>query len=409
MNNSFDFKIEKNIDPSRVRNFLRDAQNQTLRKNYGIAFHIVYSLVCAVIIYLATDSSFSFLPACIAPAMCAFTFLYSPFAVKLFPVVLPPLAFLIKHALSGFKENTLLVISSMLVYCLCILAGAVFTKAVLSGYTKNTVLILVSASYGLICLGQIALAFTSIKGSFNVSMLVEAIDEYFALVSKQSIELVSSEEGYSLFSMFASATEQAPSKEELIKLVKESIETTSIAIKSCLPAIFVLSCMIYGFITVAFFSVVARVFRIDVFVSIMDNFWTYRPSIVTANMYDLMFIALVIGMFVKLPQNISATIINLLLILTPLMCLSGIKGIFSFFKKTTKNSLAAGVITGAIILVASTFTGAFLPIILGSVGIFFITVRNREEKALLPIKYAKDRILYQQLLEQDQKADSKEN
>ncbi len=409
MNNSFDFKIEKNIDPGRVRNFLRDAQNQTLRKNYSMALHIVYSLVCAVIIYLATGSSFSFLPACIAPAMCAFTFLYSPFAIKLIPVVLPPLGFLVKLAISGFKEDILLVISSMFVYCLCILSGAILTKAVLSGYTKNTVLVLVSVSYGLICLGQIALAFTSIKGSFNISMLVEAIDEYFALVSKQSVELVSSEEGYTLFSMFTSATEQAPTKEEMIKLIKESVETTSLAIKSCLPAIFVLSCMIYGFITVAFFSVVARVFKIDVFVSIMDNFWTYRPSIITANVYDLLFIALVIGMFVKLPQNISATVINLLLILTPLMCLSGIKGIYTFFKKKTKNALAAGVITGAIILVASTFTGAFLPLILGSVGIFFITIRNREEKVLLPIKYAQDRILYQQILEQNQNADSNEN
>lgn len=398
MNYSFDSNIRNRIDPGHVRNFLKDAENDSKRKNYNIVFHIVYAVLCSVLIYFAIDGTAILSPLllCIAPAMCVFTFLYSPMYIKAIPVALPPVILFIELALSGAKYDFFTVASVMFVYCLCILSAAVMGKAALSGYTKNSVMISLSVVYGLILMCQIAFVFMSVKGTFGIKMLTEYIDEYFNLILNQTVKAASSDEGYETLKALG-LSEQLPSKEEFVKYVTTYVGTVLQAVKMCIPSIFAITCMIYGFVTVAVFSVVAKVFRINVFVSIMDNFWTYRPGVITANVYDILFIATIIGMFVPYPKTLSAFLINFLLILTPVMCISGLRGIYEFFAKKVRNGFLSALITAAILFFVSMFSGAFIFFILGSAGIFFITAKNREEKELFAEKYASDMEQYLRL------------
>ena len=395
MNNSFDFNIGSRIDPGRVRNFLRDAQNDKERKTYKPVFHIIYAVICSVLIYFAADGV-GILPSllmCTAPALCVFTFLYSPAYVKAIPVALPIVLFVIRSAVTGFGDNFYSVAAVLFVLCLCLLSAAVMTKSVISGYTKNSVMISLSVTYGLVLLCQIAFLFISLKGSFSARMLVDYIDEFLGMIANRSIEIASSDDYYNILGSVM-LPEQLPSKQELIKTVSDYIYTACNVVKMCIPAIFAIMCMFYGFVSVAVFSLVAKIFRINIFVSIMDKFWTYRPGVITANIYDILFIAFVIGMFVPYPETVSACIVNFLLILTPVMCISGVKGIYEFFVKKVSNGFLSAFITAAILFAVSMFSGAFLFFILGSAGIFFITAKAREEKMLFPEKFTADKELY---------------
>lgn len=410
MNYSFDLNQKNRIDPGLVRNFLRDADNDKNRKKYSNFFHIVYAVICAALIYFAADGvgPLESLVICVAPAMCVFTFLYAHISVKAIPVALPPVFLLIRLALTGFKDSFYDITSVLFIYCLCLLSAAVITKAVISGHTKNSVMISLAVTYGLILVCQIAFVFISVKGSFSAGMLREYIDEYFNLLLAKSTEAAATDEGYEMLKTLG-MTEQIPSKEDFAKYISSYIGTVLEVVKMCLPAIFALTCMFYGFVSVAVFSVVAKVFRINVFVSIMDNFWTYRPGVITANIYDLLFLAILVGMFVPFPKTFSACLINFLLILTPVMCISGLRGIYEFFMKRIKNGLASALITAVVVFAVSMFTGAFIFFILGSAGIFFITAKNREEKERFSAKFAEDRETYIRLYKDSHKEDNKEN
>ena len=397
MNNGFDLKQVQIVDPGRVRNFLFDAKNDSTRKNYGSLFHLVYAVVCAVIIYLAASSAtFSILPCCIASAMCVFTILYSPTAFKFIPVIFPLAANLIITAINGFKGGYIAIAAFCFIYLLCLASSAAIAKAVLSGYTKNSVFVTLSVIYGVTILCIIVFSFISTEGSFSMKMISESVNGYFSAVVEKTKELASSEEGYKMLTMFYPA-DKVPAQEEAVKMLTESVQITCDAIKLCLPSIFALSCMLYGFITVICFSVVAKTFKINVFVSIMDSFWTYRPSSVTAVVYDILFFALILGMFLPFSQNASAMIINLLIIITPIMSISGFRGIYSFFRKKTQNKPLSVIITAAITLVLLMVLGVVTALVLASVGVHYVTARKREEAILFPVKYASDRELYEKL------------
>jgi hypothetical protein len=226
------------------------------------------------------------------------------------------------------------------------------------------------------------------------------VNGYFELVAEQSKELVSSPENYQALLQFYPEAE-APSAEELTGLVTRSVQLFCKVAKLCLPSIFALSCMLYGFITVACFSVVARTFKINVFVSIMDNFWTYRPGAVTSAVYDILFFGVVIGMFLPFSQNVSAMLINLLIITTPMMCLSGLRGISGFLEKKIKSKSVSIIITAIIVVALFMIVGIVSTLVIASVGVLYISARNREERLILPVKYASDMELYKKLYASD--------
>ncbi len=396
MSDNFE-KISENLaDPSRVRNFLKDLQNDAERKQYSLFFHVAYALVCSLAVYLAADSSaipffagtgilFLFL----APAMCVFTFLYSPTILKAFPVALPLLFILIRTAFSAGAANFFSTASVLFVYILCIVSGAAITKAVLSGYSKTSLVAILSVIFGTVCFCQVMFSFIANVGTFSFSLLLDTINKLFDSVVENSVAMSQTPEWLETFrSMAVSGANLTDA--QIAELVRETAETSVKVVKPLLPAFFVLSCMIFAFITIAVFSLFAKHFKINVFVCIMDKSWTYRPSAVSAAVYDIVFFVFILSMFIPFPENISVTVMNLMLVLTPLMFISGLHGIYSMLFRRNKNRTRSVIITAVIFIIASVITGALAFLIIGSVGVSFITMRNREERLVVPVKYASD-------------------
>lgn len=395
MSDNFE-KIPENLtDPSSVRNFLKDAENDAKRKQYSLLFHIVYALLCSAVVFFASYGNPLFL--FITPAMCVFTFLYSPIYLKVAPVVLPLIFILIRTAGSS-GANFFSVCQVLFVYLLCILSAAIITKASISGYTKTTLFVLLSAVFGIIVFCQVMFAFIAYDGTFSFSLLLDSINGFFDSIVNQSVALSQTPEGMEMLRSLAVSGKEL-SDADIIKLVKESVELSASVIKPLLPSFFVLSCMIYGFICVAIFSLFAKYFKINVFVCIMDRNWTYRPSRISTAVYDIVFFVFILSLFIGFPQNISVTVMNLLFVLTPLMCISGIRGIYTMLYRKTKNSLHSIIFTALIIAVATMIAGGFTFLILGSVGVTFVSARNREEKLVVPVKYAADLAILQKMSE----------
>lgn len=400
-------KISDNLtDPSRVRNFLKDAYNDSQRRQYGILFHIAYALLCSLVLYFAADAAafpslqglgtvFLF----VAPAMCVFTFLYSPPALKALPVALPLLLIVIRQALCSFAGGFLGIASILFVYILCIMSAALIAKSVISGYTKVALFVILSVVFGLICFCQIMFAFIAANGTFSFSLLLDSIGKAGESIINQSMAFAQTPEGLEALKSMAVSGKNL-TDEQLLSVFRESVEMSVKTVTPLLPSFFALSCMLYGFIEVAVFSFFAKHFRINVFVCIMDKEWTYRPSLVSSAVYDIIFFVFILSMFTNLPQNISVTVINLMIVLTPLMFISGIRGIHSMLFKKTKNKSLSAVITTVIIMIALAITGGFAFLIVGSVGVTYITARNREERIIVPVKYASD-LAYLRKMTQD--------
>ena len=162
-------------------------------------------------------------------------------------------------------------------------------------------------------------------------------------------------------------------------MARTSLEQSVTLTKFILPAIVTVTCMFLSFITVELFSVVAKKMKIDVFVCVMDKFWTYRPTNITATVYDIVFFAYVISMLVSFPANIAITIENLILILAPVMAVTGIKSIYRFFYKKNNKKGTSIVICAAIVFAMMWFLGTLGILFIGSLGVMFITLRDKEE------------------------------
>ncbi|MBR2021885.1 MAG: (d)CMP kinase, partial [Clostridia bacterium] len=221
MSDNFERIPENLADPSRVRNFLKDAQNDAQRKQYSLVFHIVYALLCALVVFFALGGSPLLLV--LAPAMCVFTFLYSPMYLKITPVALPLIAFLVKNALGGFKTDFFSVCQALFVYLLCILSAALITKAVISGYTKTTLFVTLSTVFGIIAVCQIMFGFIASVGTFSFSLLLDTIDKFFESIVNQSVAISQSPEGLEMFRSLAVSGKELTDA-EITELVKDSVE-----------------------------------------------------------------------------------------------------------------------------------------------------------------------------------------
>ena len=164
------------------------------------------------------------------------------------------------------------------------------------------------------------------------------------------MEYASSEEGLLQLELMMESSADI-TNEKLLSTFKESLELSFAATKSLLPSSLILTCMFFAFVTIELFSVIAKNFNIDVFVCIMDDFWTYRLSRATTMMYDVVFFAYILGMFFEFSKHVSIAITNLLIIMTPVVFIPGVKSIYGFFRRK-KLGKAAGIIISCIIVIA---------------------------------------------------------
>jgi len=387
MPENFSFVPDRKIDIRHIRNEVAVLSFDRDRKNHTVVFHAVYAVIAAFCIYLALSCPVpvvSYLGMFFGPSMLVYTFLYSPMPIKALSVLLPVLIDVFAN-LVLLKTSTAGLISHAFTFLLCILVASLLTKAVISGYGKTTCFVFVTAAYLLVILSIGIFLLIYNHGTFSISLAVETVDKFFDSLINSTVEYAKTPLG--LDALRHSLPDNSTlSDEQLISSIKNTLEVTVPAIKLSLPAIVTVSCMILSFFTISAFSFVAKKMKINVFVCIMDDFWTYRPSSVTTMMYDIVFFLYIIATFVKLPQNVSITIVNLLFIMTPAMFVVGINGIYSFFRKKNMSKTACVVICTAITFASLTFIGMLGILIISSMGVMFVTARDREEMLILPIK-----------------------
>ena len=416
MPDNFNFEKINIIDVNSVRNFLVQAENAKNRKTYPFSFHFIYAIVCAALIYFAFDGMSIGLGAllcavclCLAPAMCVFNYLYSPMPLKILATFLPPVIFGVKTALSSNITSFAALASPLFMYIMCILVSAALTKVSLSGYTKSTCFIAVTVIYVVITLLVCAFLLISVTGTCSPAAAVGAIDGFFETSINNVMEYAASEEGLESLTLMLEGTKDMTS-EKLLEVLEESLTLSASLAKSTLPSAFILTCMLFAFITVEFFSVIAKKFKIDVFVCIMDDFWTYRLSRATTMMYDIVFFAYILGMFIEFPGFVGIAVTNLLMIMTPVVFIPGMKSIYHFFRRKKMGKTPAVIISCIIALAAVMLTGMLGIYIISSVGVSFVVSREIHESMLFPAKFAHDTETYRKLYGKDvQNTDSDSN
>lgn len=392
----FGFDRENKIYVNGVRNFLVQAENAQNRKEYPPVFHVVYALLCAMVTYLAFDGQhlgFSSVVCafllCLSPAMYVFSYLYSNIALKLISTFLPAAAFAARLIISDTKITFESIAPTLFMYILCILVAATLTKVSLSAYTKSTCFLLVAVIYFVIFLCISAFLLISATGSCSLPAAVNAIDGVLDKSINATMEYAMSEEGLSQINLMVSASEGITS-EQLLSTLKEGLEMTASAAKSGLPSAIVLTCMLFAFVTVELFSVFVRIFKIDVFVCIMDSFWSYRLSRATTMMYDIVFFAYILGMFISFPGVFNVAVANLLLIMTPVVFIPGVKSIHGFFARKKMKRTSSVLLTLVVIVAAVMLTGTLGIYIISSIGVTYVVTREIQETMLFPSKFAAD-------------------
>lgn len=401
MPENFDFLQDNKYEVGSVRNFLVSARVNSERKEYTAGFHAVFALVLSLLMYLAVDGAaigfpvlFSSLLVFVLPPLYVFTFLYAPPSAKLMSVILPLLLFGIRVSLFENGIDIGISFANLFTYSLCILCSAVLTKCVISGYTKNVAFILLTVCYALIFVCEIAYLFIYTTGSFNLAAVSDSIKALFDNIAGQLIAHSETDPGFEQLKAVFSANNDI-TRQQLAAVISETFDYTFSLIKGFIPSIVAVICMIRSFITIGIFTRVASFFKIDVFVCITDLKWSYRPSMLTTKIYDIVFVIFIITMFVNLPANISAAIINLFVIMTPLVFAASVRCIYRVLQSKMQTPVAAKVITGVIIAVSVWLLGFTAFFIISSIGITFIRARDREEKKIIPIKIVNDMQLYE--------------
>ncbi len=395
MNKNFDF-LNNSIEVRLVRNNLLQKQLDSERKAYPLPYHILFSLLCAFAVYFGFDGAGlgigrGLCEICLiaAPGLLTFNLLYSPKYLKFLPPVLAALLCATRLILTrgvGFID----ILLSALSFCLIFACSAAMVICVKKGYTKNGLFAAISAIYAIILLSQMALLFYEAKGTISFSAISTSVDSFFNSVSSNAIKTI--DEQFSLTQMQAiSGYAKDVSKETILKDLTKQLDFLLASFKMFLPSIFAIVCIVYSFLTVAVFSVIARIFKIDVFVCIMDEWWTYRPSIISIRFYDILFFFFIITLFFNIPQNISAAIKNLFIILTPMIYICALRLIWQFFSSKTKSNILGFVITAAITIFTFFVMSGISFFLIASVGTALMSARDRTEKLVLPIKLLQEK------------------
>ena len=406
MPENFDFLQDNKYEVGSIRNFLLTASLEANRKTYKTSFHVIYAIVCALVLYLCidpaifgADSLISSAALFLSPAMCVFPILYSPLPLKALSLFAAPVIMVARNLVFGSDGGFYSIAGGLFSYFLCVLCAIVLTKAVISGYTKNTVFVLITACYALIFALQIVFVIITLCGSFSLENLSDTVAGIYKSASRTIIDYASSDDGIARYGMLFQGTGQEVTKDFVVSQVEKALSETQkflLALVPFTPSFFAVICMFYSFITVAVFSLFVKKFDLCVFVCIMDKKWTYRPSMLSVKIYDVVFFAFIISMFINLPANVSAAIINLFVILTPLMFVSGIRCIYNFSIKKFDNKLAAGGIIAAVLVFGIMTIGFLTFFVASSVGISFMIMRDKDEKAAMPVKLAEDVATYKQ-------------
>ena len=369
-------------------------------KDHSVLFHVLYALISAVLGYLVVDGQSRGVPAMLCtvamfafPALYAYTLLYSPMVLKILVCLLPMAALGLRILLLPFATDTFLNIAmSFIGYFMCLLASAVMYRTAIWKNTKLWCFTAITVCCGLCFMAASAVLLLYSFGTVDVGVLIDklngAIDTYSG---KFSLVLTSEFANSETFDVFKAAIPELSAKTpaQAAQYFGEALKNILYTLKSLIPAIFALVCMFFGFVFTAAYSLVAKIHKIPLFVCIMDNNWCYRvpPSCIT--FFDIVLLLVIISSLFGLPSNISASVINLLLILMPVILTGTFKAIHFFLGAKLKSKAAATVICIIIAILPLMIMGLWGYLLLCSIGVTLIWRRYRIESVAL-----KDKIIH---------------
>lgn len=341
-------------------------------------YHLIYALIISVFFFSAIafpHKLIGLLCMFICPAMLVYTYLLSPIWMKYVATFLAPAVVGILYLTKSLQTDFVSVVTSAFIFILCIAISAIFTKSAISNYRKDRYFVLVTFAYGVLFFCFTAVMFIYSNGFFSLSALLKAIDSFFDTILEQTMAMFEDE---SLLSYYKEATDGTNlSDAEFLKLLKRAVSQVLLSAKALIPAMYILTCMLFSFISCGIFTRLARKQHIPLFISINDTKTRYCPTNTTADLYDLVFLAYLVAVIFPIPQNITFCILTVLLIMTPAFIVPGLIGTYAFFLVKTKDKKFLSLfIIGFLILLSTTLLSFTTFFLLGSIGAWFVKKKN---------------------------------
>lgn len=400
-NSNFENRYEIN-DVGCIENRFYSELADMKRKKHSLVYHIVYALFVALVGFVGIDGTsiwfalmhLSVLAFLLYPALCVYSLVYSPTALKVLPTSLPLALYALRLVfLRGADDGFIKIAFTLIGFFMCIAISGIMFYTVVGRRTKLWCFTAVS-----LCLGAFVLAMGAVYavytlGELNVPALIEMLDG--------GIEKYSAALGHELKNAFedeatlAKVTAAIPelsgkSAEKAAAFFSSNAKTYLYTVKGLLPGIFSLVCMALSFLLTCLFSLLASMQNLPLFVCVMDGDWSYRLPASCITVFDISLLLAVIANLFGLPQVFSLTVVNLLIILLPQVLLSTIKSVNFFMRGKFRSPAAAGLVTALIVFVALFFFGTWGTLLLCTVGVGLSEYRRKIELGMLISKIRYD-------------------
>lgn len=371
------------------------------RKEHSLLYHLLYAVFAGILGYLAVDSGIlgtfagvGTLAMFLFPALFSYTLLFSPMFCKALGTLLPLVLygvrfFAIPMAYDGYESFVL----SSVTYFMCFVTAVVFCVTAYGRKTKLwcfTAVTAVTASAFLVA-GLIFLIYT--KGSADISLAVGMINDGINYMTATFKEALVQE--FSDSSRFESFKLLIPEIGEMTEdtaasFLAETFKSSLSTLKMLIPSLFILSCMVYGFIFTGIFSLVAKYHKMPLFVCIMDRHWCYRIPSSCITFFDIILLFVIIGSIFGLPSSVAASVMNLLLIMLPVVTMATFKAIHFFLYGSLRSKAVAYLLCAVIAVVPMMFLGMWGYLLLCSLGVSFVAQRYRIEGEAAKVKIRSD-------------------
>ncbi|MBP3580659.1 MAG: hypothetical protein J6K12_05365 [Clostridia bacterium] len=387
-------------DVGTIENCVNTLLTLRKRKDRSYLFHIIYALLACVVAYVAMDGIAVGLDMLICsvcffavPAIYVYTLLYSPNIIKFMCVVLPLGAYALRFTLYRLKgEDFLSAASTFIGFFMCLAVATVMVGTVLNKNTKLWCFVAVTVCCA-VCFMAMGAVFAVYKyGTLDLALILEKLNGAIEQASISFRDTLSQE--FSRSETFESFKVAIPdvadmSADEAATYFSKTLKTALSVLKTLIPGMFILVCMIYSFIFVLAFSLSARIHKIPLFVCIMDSRWSYRIPLSCVTFFDIVLLFVIIASIFGLPANISAAVMNLLIILVPVVLIAAFKAAYFFLSVKLRSKIWAVVLCAAIGAFAGMFLGMWGYLMLCSIGVSLVAHKHRIECVL-----AKEKIMH---------------
>ena len=388
-------------DVGTIENSLYTSLTVLQKREWPMIVHVLYAVVTAMFGYLCLDGAalgFSGL-LCVAslflyPALCVHTMLYSPTYLKLCAALFPAAAYVLRLCIYQREGDGLAdILSVTALYLTCVLIFCLLVKTVIDRNTKLWCFTAMSVCWAVFFVTVGIIYAVSTYGSIDLGILNEKLNEGISLYCDQFRSLIAVElQNGDTFEAFKMAIPELANKtpDEASVIFADILKQALDIFKLLIPGIFVLVCMFYGFISTAVFSVTAQIQKLPMFVCLMDNSWCYRIPQSCITFFDITLLVVIISNIFALPENISVTAINLMMILLPVMMIGTLKAIHFFIGIKLKSKTAATLLTIIIAMASVMILGVWGLLLLGTLGATLMSKRYRVERRAVKDKIKRD-------------------